>query len=625
MPANGQESRHNSLATLALGAVGVVYGDIGTSPLYTIKECFHGPHPLTPDPQHILGVLSLAFWSVMLVVSIKYAVFMMRADNRGEGGSLALLALITQITRDSRLFFLVAVLGIFAAALFYGDSMLTPAISVLSAVEGLQVAAPALAQAVVPLTILILAGLFLIQRKGTAAVGVLFGPVMVLWFAILALLGGLAIVRAPSVLAALNPVHAFHFFALDGWQAFLTLGSVVLALTGAEALYADMGHFGKQPIRLAWFALVLPALLLNYFGQGALLMQNPDAKTNPFFLMVPDWALLPMVGLATLATVIASQAVISGAFSVTRQAIQLGYLPRMDIRHTSRHEIGQIYIPFVNWLLFAAVVGLVLGFRSSSNLAAAYGVAVTGTMTIDAILLALVMFLLWRWNRFLAGLLVAVFLTVDIAFFTANITKITQGGWFPLAIGLVAFILLTTWKTGRKILLARLVNDEMPVETFIGAFETVPRVPGTAVFLTGSAEGTPHALLHNLKHNKVLHQRNVLLTVCTEEVPYVPNKDRIELTDFGDGFYRVLLRYGFMQDTDIPKALALCERHGLSFEMMETSFFLNRETLIPSKKPGMAPWREHLFAWMTRNATSAMVFFRLPPNRVVELGTQVEI
>ena len=621
-----QQPSGQSVATLALSAIGVVYGDIGTSPLYAVRETFAGTHPLAPDPAHILGVLSLIFWAVTLIVTIKYVSFMLRADNRGEGGSLALLALVGRVTEKSRLSGLVTVLGIFAAALFYGDSMLTPAISVLSAVEGLEVVTPALTSYVVPLTLGILVALFAIQRHGTGKVGGLFGPITTLWFVTLAVLGIISIARQPEVLAAINPLYAVRFFRLDGWTAFLALGAVVLAVTGTEALYADMGHFGKKPIRLAWFGLVLPALMLNYFGQGALMIGNPEARENPFFLMTPTWGVLPMVILATAATVIASQAVISGAFSVTRQAIQLGHLPRMSIDHTSEQEMGQIYVPFINWMLFACVVALVLGFRSSTNLAAAYGVAVTGTMVIDSVLLAFLMFLIWRWNRWLAGAVFGLFFSVDFAFFVANAVKIPHGGWFPLAIGLVAFVLLTTWKRGRALLLARLTRDEIPVEVIINSVSgSVPRVPGTAVYMTRASGGVPRSLLHNLKHNKVLHDQVLLLTVYTEDVPHTPPENRLEVHDLGNNFCRLEVHFGFKDDPDVPAALARCPEHGRTFELMDTSFFLNRETLIPSPMRGMAMWRERLFAWMSRNAATAMTFFRIPPNRVVELGTQVEI
>ena len=618
--------KQKSAAALALGAVGVVFGDIGTSPLYAMKESFAGAHPLTPDEPHVLGVLSLIFWAIMLVVTTKYVAIIMRADNKGEGGSLALLALATRLTHGSNLTPIIVVIGIFAAALFYGDSMITPAISVLSAVEGLQVVAPALDDYVVPLTLLILILLFVVQKYGTARVGAFFGPIMLLWFSVLTVLGIMQILEYPRVLLALNPYYAIHFFYLDRWIAFLALGSVVLAVTGSEALYADMGHFGRFPIRLAWFVLVLPALLINYFGQGALIIRQPNAIDNPLFRMVPEWGGLPMLALATAATIIASQAVITGAFSVTRQAIQLGYLPRMQIIHTSAAEMGQIYLPFVNWMLATFVACLVLGFESSTHLAAAYGIAVTGTMIIDALLLAVVAALLWKWKPIVVLLVIGLFLLIDLSFFTANLTKLTHGGWFPLAIGLVIFLVLTTWKRGRALLWERVSKDALELDTFLNAVsDRVPRVPGTAIFMTGTATGTPGSLLHNLKHNKVLHEQVVVLTVRFEEIPYVPEDQRFELTVLPKNFYRLRLHYGFMEEPNIPDALRRAEQKGLHCDPMQSSYFLSRETVIPSSKPGMAVWREHIFAWMSRSATSAMDFFNIPPNRVVELGTQIEI
>ena len=618
--------RAQSIATLMLGAIGVVYGDIGTSPLYAFKECFSGTHPLPADAEHVLGVLSLVFWSVTIVVSFKYTMLMMRADHLGQGGSLALLALVEVITRKTWLAPVVTVLGIFAAALFYGDSMITPAISVLSAVEGLEVALPGVERFIIPITVAILVFLFMIQASGTARIARFFAPVMVVWFIVLAVIGAVNIAQAPGVVAALNPIYAVRFFVNDGMYAFLALGSVVLALTGAEALYADMSHFGCKPIRRAWFMFVGPSLIINYFGQGALLLNNPAAAANPFFEMAPQWGALPMVGLAACATVIASQAVISGAFSVTRQAMQLGFLPRMSTIHTSATEEGQIYIPFVNWTLMVSVLVLVLGFQSSTKLAAAYGVAVTGTMMIDTLLLAFVIFMLWRWSLWQGILVVSVLLLVDLAFFAANITKIANGGWFPLAIGVAAFIFLVTWKKGRALLAARLHEGAMPVETFLNSLgKSVTRVAGTAIFMTGGADGVPHALLHNMKHNKVLHERVIFLTVVTDGIPHVDASARIMLQHLGRRFYRVILRFGYLDDTDVPDALKLAQPLGLELNEMDTSYFLGRETLIPSARPGMAVWREGLFAWMSRSATSAMVFFKLPVNRVVELGTQVEI
>ncbi|HSV29374.1 MAG TPA: potassium transporter Kup [Candidatus Omnitrophota bacterium] len=620
--------KRNPMA-LMVAAIGVVFGDIGTSPLYAMKETFAGPHPLALDKLHVLGVLSLVFWAVTIVVSIKYVIVIMRADNKGEGGSLALLALVHRAAEDRpAVAALVSALGIFAAALFYGDSMITPAISVLSAVEGIQVVAPALERWVVPVTLAILAVLFLIQRHGTDTVGKMFGPVMILWFGTLAVLGIKNIALAPYVLQALSPHWAVMFLWSDGWIGFLALGSVVLAVTGAEALYADMGHFGRLPIRLAWYLFVLPALMLNYFGQGALLLTRPEALSNPFFGMAPGWAGIPLLALAGAATVIASQAVISGAFSVTRQAIQLGYLPRMTIIHTSEKEIGQIYIPFLNWMLMIAVAALVLGFRSSSSLASAYGVAVTGTMVIDAVLIAMVMALLWGWGRRRIAWMIGIFLAVDLSFFLSNSTKIPYGGWFPLAIGVAVFLLLTTWKRGRMLLMARLSKDSMPVEDFTATLsDRVARVSGTAIFLTGTCEGIPLALLHNLKHNKVIHERVVILTVRIEEVPFVPDERKLEHIPLTDGMSRLILSFGFMEDPNIPKTLARAklDQLGFFYEPMAISYFLSRETIIPSSQPGMSMWREHLFAFMARSATSAMDFFHLPSNRVVELGSQVEI
>lgn len=626
--AQQNENARQSTLGLAVAAIGVVYGDIGTSPLYTLKEVFAGHHALPVDAANVMGILSLVFWALIIVVSLKYVVFIMRADNHGEGGIMALIALVqSAVPATSRRRWWLVVLGIFGASLFYGDGMITPAISVLSAVEGLEVAAPKLTPLVVPLALVVLFLLFAFQRAGTRKVGVFFGPIMLLWFLTLAVMGVNNILRSPEVLYAINPYYAYHFFATHGGYGFLVLGAVVLAVTGAEALYADMGHFGRRPIRLAWFWFVLPALVLNYFGQGAMLIRDPRTVMNPFFLQAPEWALFPLIGLATAATIIASQAVISGAFSVTRQAIQLGYLPRMQIIHTSEHEIGQIYIPFINWTLLVGIVALVLGFGSSGNLAAAYGLAVTGTMAIDTILGFVVVISLWRWNRYIAFAGLACFLGVDLAFFLANSTKIVQGGWFPLLIGLVVFTLLSTWKHGRQILFQRLKTGAIALEPFVQGLIAHPptRVSGTAVFLTASKEGVPHALLHNLAHNKVLHERVVFLTVITEDQPYVAASKRLRIEDMTHGFYRIYLHFGFKDVQHIPKALLLCKQAAITFDMMQTSFFLSRETIISTGVPGMAPWREHLFITMARNAESAMSFFRIPTNRVIELGSQVEI
>lgn len=621
------EHKKGSLA-LSLVAIGVVFGDIGTSPLYTMKEVFHGAHAIAPNHDNVLGALSLILWALLIVVSLKYVVFIMRADNNGEGGIMALLALtLKNAPRDVRSRWLLTVMGLFGAALFYGDGVITPAISVLSAVEGLEIATPAFKPYVIPITLAVLVGLFSFQRQGTASVGALFGPVMIIWFSTLAFLGVINIVAEPAVLQAVNPLYGVHFFMDNRWHAFIALGAVVLAVTGGEALYADMGHFGRMPIKRAWFFFVLPALLLNYFGQGALLIHNPEASHNPFYLLAPSWALYPMVALATLATVIASQAVISGAFSVTRQAMQLGYLPRLDIQHTSEKAIGQVYLPAVNWLLLAAIVALVLGFRSSSNLAAAYGIAVTGTMAIDTILAVVVVHSLWGWGRYKAILVAAAFLAIDLSFFSANALKIPQGGWFPLVIGVVIFTLLSTWKRGRQLMFERMHAGAIALEPFLAGIAAHPptRVEGTAVFLTAHLDGVPHAMLHNLIHNKVLHERVMLLTVITEDVPHVPDIDHVEVFSLGNNFYRIIMRYGFKDEPDIPATLQDCKQFGLEFNMMETSFFLSRETLIPTVAPGMALWREKLFVSMSRNAGSATAYFKIPTNRVVELGTQIEL
>ena len=622
-----------SLTKLAIGAIGIVFGDIGTSPIYAFRETFAGHHVLRVDQLHVYGVLSLIFWSMMIIVTLKYVTIIMRADNKGEGGSLALLALINrQIGGKKKWTAGIVLLGVFATALFYGDSMITPAISVLSAVEGLTTVNAGLEPFVIPIAVGILVGLFFIQSHGTARVGALFGPVMLFYFVTIAILGVTHIVDRPEViLATLNPWHFLQFFIAEPVRAFIALGSVVLAVTGAEALYADMGHFGRKPIRVSWIYFVLPALLLNYMGQGAMLMSMAPAEAmetvkNPFFYLAPEMLRLPLVLLATAATIIASQAVISGAFSVTQQAIQLGFVPRLRITHTSESAAGQIYIPVVNWALMIMVILLVIMFGSSSNLAAAYGIAVTGAMLIDAVLISVVLLQLWNWNRIVSIVLLALFFTVDGLYLTANLLKIPAGGWFPLLIGAIAFTLLTTWAKGRQLLLARMDEASLPIEIFIkSAATSATRVPGTAVFMTSSSSGVPHALLHNLKHNKVLHERVILLTVRIEDVPYVALEKRLETQDYGSGFFRVLLRYGFMEEIDVPAALAQLKDIGTQCRMMDTSFFLARQTLLASSRPGMAIWREKLFAWMLRNAESAMEFFKLPTNRVVELGSQVEI
>ena len=630
-PADPHGHGSDGLLKLAIGAIGIVFGDIGTSPIYAFRETFAGHHPLAPDTLHIYGVLSLVFWSMMLMVTLKYVTVIMRADNKGEGGSLALLALINRSTPGKRWTAPIVLLGVFATALFYGDSMITPAMSVLSAVEGLTVVEKGLAPLVLPIAVGILVFLFMIQSRGTAAVGRLFGPIMLTYFVVIAGLGIMYLVQAPTILAALNPWYALQFFTADSWAAFLALGSVVLAVTGAEALYADMGHFGRNPIRVSWMFFVLPALMLNYLGQGAMVLSQTPAEAletikNPFFYLAPEAFRLPLVILATLATIIASQAVISGAFSVTHQAIQLGFIPRLRITHTSASTAGQIYIPVINWALMVSVILLVLSFGSSSNLAAAYGIAVTGAMTIDACLIAVVLFSLWKWNRVLAVGLLAVFFVVDLAYLASNLTKVPEGGWFPLLVGAIAFTLLTTWAKGRKLMIERLREAAMPISIFIeSAASSATRVAGTAVFMTSTSDGVPHALLHNLKHNKVLHERVILLTVKIADVPYVERETRCQLEPLGHGFHRLVVKYGFMEEPDVPAALKAVTGCGPEFKMMDTSFFLARQTLLASSRPGMAIWREKLFAWMLRNAESAMEFFKLPTNRVVELGSQVEI
>ncbi|TPG43527.1 potassium transporter Kup [Sphingomonas koreensis] len=614
------------LSLLALGAIGVVFGDIGTSPLYALKESFIGPHPLAVDQAHIFGVLSLIFWTMMLIVTIKYVLIILRADNHGEGGSLALLALIVGKLGERRWSAGITILGVLATALFYGDAIITPAISVLSAVEGLTVVHDGLAPLVLPISIVILIGLFAIQSRGTASVGTLFGPVMVVYFAVLAVLGVIGIAAAPEILRALNPIYALRFFLIDPKLAFLALGSVVLAVTGAEALYADMGHFGRRAISIAWLYCAFPCLMLNYLGQSALLLRHPEAIANPFFLMAPEWARLPLVILATMATIIASQAVISGAFSVTQQAVQLGFLPRLKIVHTSAKAAGQIYVPLVNWGLLVMVILLAIGFGSSSNLAAAYGIAVTGTMLITACMLGVLTFAVWKWPPLVAGAVTGAFLLIDGLYFASNITKVPDGGWFPLLVAAVAFTLLTTWAKGRRLVRARLRAGALPIELFIRSTTLdLKRVPGTAIFLTSNAGDIPPSLLHNVKHNRVLHERVVLLTVVIDQVPHVAAAGRLHAEEFGHGFYRLVFHYGFMDEIDLPQALAAIGDCGGAFRPMDTSFFLARQTLIPADRPGMAIWREKLFAWMVRNAESAMDFFKLPTNRVVELGSQLEI
>jgi KUP system potassium uptake protein len=628
-PANPNKAVHKqSLTALSIAAIGVVYGDIGTSPLYTLKEVFNPAHGISTSHENVLGILSLVFWSLLIVVSLKYVVFIMRADNKGEGGIMALIALMQRVvSEDSKLRWPLLMLGLFGGSLFFGDGLITPAISVLSAVEGLEIATPAFKPYVIPIALGVLGALFFIQRKGTATVGILFGPIMIGWFLTLGVMGVNKIIEYPAVLQALNPMYGAQFFIEHRLHGFLALGAVVLALTGAEALYADMGHFGKQPIRAAWFLFVLPALLLNYFGQGALLIQDPSSAANPFYNLAPDWALYPMVGLATLATVIASQAVISGVFSVTRQATQLGFMPRMDIVHTSAREIGQIYVPVMNWAMLTGIVALILGFQNSSNLASAYGIAVTGTMAIDTILAFVVVRWMWKWGWLatLSGMLF--FLSIDLAFFSANAIKILQGGWFPLAIGLLVFTLMTTWKRGKEILAERQAAASIKLLPFLrGILDHPPiRVPGTAVFLTTNPDGVPHAMLHNLVHNKVIHETVILLTVKVKDEPWVPETERVIVESLKNEFYRVTIFYGFKDEPDIPLALSRIKIKGNEFNLLETSFFLSRETLIATKMPGMAIWREKLFVSMARNGSSATAFFHIPTNRVIELGTQVEL
>ncbi|HEX4964547.1 MAG TPA: potassium transporter Kup [Thermoanaerobaculia bacterium] len=611
------------LLGLAAGALGVVYGDIGTSPLYALRECFFGSHSVKPTPLNVLGVMSLIFWSLIIVISIKYLVFIMRADNRGEGGILALMSLIR--TRESSRWVLIA-LGLFGAALLYGDGMITPAISVLSAVEGLDVATPFFRPYVLPITIAILVLLFAIQRRGTGKIGRLFGPVMMVWFVILGVLGLRWIVREPRVLAAINPVHAVKLFLHDGLQGFLVMGAVFLVATGGEALYADMGHFGRRPIRLAWFALVLPSLLLNYFGQSALMLANPQGLAHPFYNLAPGWALYPLVVLSTVATVIASQAVISGAFSLTLQAVQLGYSPRVEIVHTSEEEAGQIYIPDVNWVLMAATIGLVLGFKESSKLAAAYGMAVTTTMVITTLLAYVVAREKWGWSRLRAGLIMSSFLVLDLSFFGANLVKIPHGGWFPLLVAGIVYLLMDTWKQGRRLVAEHFEEDALPVKELIRSLEPGRpiRVPGTAVFLTTTTEYTPTALLHNLKHNRVLHEQVILMTVTTEEVPWLAPKDRVEVEPLEKGFSCVTVRYGFTQTPSAQDVVDCAREDGLYLDMMKTTFFVGRTTLIPRNPKGMALWRKRLFVRMGRNAQRFTDFFQIPVNRVVELGMQVQ-
>jgi len=630
-PSNTKDasSARARLVTTAIAAMGVVFGDIGTSPLYAMKEAFNGHHALSVTPNNIFGILSLIFWAMTITVTFKYVKFITHADNRGEGGIMALTALVLRTKGVSpRLMWFLTGLGIFGAALFYGDAVITPAMSVLSAVEGLEVATPVFKPYVMPLTLFILTGIFLVQPRGTASIAALFGPVMLFWFGVLGTLGILGILKHPGVLEAINPAYALHFFAENKGYGFLALGAVVLAITGGEALYADMGHFGRRPIKWAWLSYVFPCLFLNYLGQGALILDNPAAIKNPFFLLAPKELLYPMVALATAATIIASQAVISGAFSLTSQAMQLGYCPRIQVKFTSEYEKGQIYIPNINWLLLMAVLALVIGFKTSSNLAAAYGIAVTLTMLIDTILAAVVVRALWKWNWLQAFVFLMLFIAVDIAFFSANLVKVADGGWFPLLLGLVVFTLFSTWQRGRALLYKKLQQDSMPLDAFLKSLDYggPQRVAGTGIFLTPQPDSVPRAMLHNLLHNKVLHERVILLNVKMRDIPHVNAADRMQTEALSQGFSRVTLNYGFKDTPDIPAALEHLDEQGMApLEMMETSFFLGRETIVPNAVPAMSFWQRILFIWMFRNADTATAYFKIPANRVVELGTQIEL
>jgi KUP system potassium uptake protein len=613
------------LLPLMVGAVGVVYGDIGTSPLYAMREAFSGPFGMAPNETNILGVVSLLFWALVMVICVKYLTVILRADNRGEGGILSLMALATRNWKGSpgqrRILVL---LGVFGATLFLCDGLITPSVTVLSAVEGLHVATPMFDPYVVPITLVILVALFSVQRFGTARVGSLFGPIMILWFSVLGALGIYHIVDSPHVMAALSPHYAFAFFAEHQTRGLIILAAVFLAVTGGEALYTDLGHFGRKPMRIAWYGLIMPGLMLNYLGQAALLLDQPSAATNPFYNMAPEWSLYPLVGLATLVAAIASQAVITGSFSVVRQAVQLGLLPRLDIQHTSASAMGQIYVPAVNRFLLIGVIALVVSFQTSSNLVSAYGIALALTMTIETMLAMVVARTVWRWG--VVGMSAfAVFLFIDVIFLATNSLKIPEGGWFPIVLSMLLFLLMTTWQRGRQIVSQKLHNATFPLHLFLANLDGIQRVQGTAIFLTADPEGLPHTLLHNLKHNKVLHERVVLMTLVTEEVPRIADEEQIDIEDLGEGMFRVVARFGFMEDLDVPHALELCEAHGLKFDPMDTTFFLGRETLLCTKGEGMPLWREKIFATMWRSAARAMDSLRIPPNRVVELGTQVEI
>ena len=626
------EHKKSSLAALTVSAIGIVYGDIGTSPLYTLKTIFDPEHGLALNTFNLLGIVSLIFWGLTMIVSLKYVTLMLRADNRGEGGIMALMALtLTSVTKGSRWYLPLMMLGVLGATMFYGDSVITPAISVLGAIEGLEVAAPALSQYVVPLTIIVLIALYWVQKRGTAGIGRWFGPIMLIWFVALAVMGVINIVKAPVILAALNPWHAFAFMLENRFIAFVALGAVVLAFTGAEALYADMGHFGKKPIRAAWFMIVFPSLALNYLGQGGLLIAHPEAVSNPFFHQLGAWSIYPLVVLSTMAAVIASQATISGTFSMTKQAIALGLLPRMRVKHTSESEIGQIYIPAVNWLQLFVVLLAVVGFGSSENLAAAYGIAVTATMLCTTILTFFVIRYRWKMNLALCWAATGFFLVIDVSLVSASALKLFHGGWFPLLLGSILFIVMLTWKRGRQLVFDNLEKHAIPLDDFLASLFIAPplRVPGTAIFLRGESDGVPHALLHNLLHNKVLHERVIFLTVFMHEEPWVPRNEQVNVLDLGHQCYQVNVHYGFKDEPDIPAALALAQGAGdggeFAFEMMETSFFIARQTIISTPGAGMMPWREHLFVTMSRNARTAADYYQIPSNRVIELGTQVEI
>jgi KUP system potassium uptake protein len=615
-----------SLATLSLAALGVVFGDIGTSPLYTIKEVFSlGHHSIELNSFNVLGILSMIFWSLIMIVSIKYVSFIMRADNRGEGGIMALLSLANKNTSTQQMKSLIIRLGILGACMFYADGMITPAISVLSAIEGLEVAAPNLHSLIIPITLIVLLILFWAQSRGTGLVGALFGPIMFCWFVVLALLGVANIIYEPSVLAAINPMHGFNFMYAHPLAGFVTLGAVVLSVTGAEALYADMGHFGQKPIAIVWLFFVLPSLVLNYFGQGALIISNPESIKNPFYLMAPEWLVMPLIILSTLATVIASQAVITGAFSVSRQALQLGFLPRMHVEHTSENQEGQIYLPRINWLLMISVMSLVMIFKNSGNLAAAYGIAVTGNMVITTFLAGFVFHKVWNWNLTKTISFMVVFLIIDLAFFSANILKIPDGGWFPLLIGIILFILMTTWKKGRATLYKILKGEAIEINSFISSLGTYPppRVEGTAIFMTPNPEGVPHALLHNLKHNKVIHEKVIILTVMFMDYPHSLSKDLVTVEKLPYEFYKVTVKYGFKDEPNLPKDLALCTKYGVNIDPMNSSYFIGKEILLATPKENMNYWRKKLFIGLFRSAETITNQFKLPPNRVVELGSQV--